>query len=117
MGSFVYLQTRSTGDTDPPDCGASLPQAYLRLIGRIGGGAVGREPLLARATNIGVLTDGAVLKMGVWSPEVGLQGRASNHLMRLHLRCVVVNDEEKAVTGIWSTTEGLTGLDSGHLCR
>lgn len=34
--------------------------------------------------------------MGVWPPEVGLQGQASNHLMRLCLRGVVVSDEEKA---------------------
>ena len=37
-----------------------------------------------------------MLKMGVWPPEVGLQGQASNHLMRLRLRGVVVSDEEKA---------------------
>jgi hypothetical protein len=37
-----------------------------------------------------------MLKMGVWPPEVGLQGQASNHLMLLRLRGVVVSDEEKA---------------------
>jgi hypothetical protein len=36
--------------------------------------------------------------MGVWPPEVGLQERASNHLMLLRLRDVVVSDEEKAVS-------------------
>lgn len=35
--------------------------------------------------------------MEVWPSEVGLQGQASNHLMRLSLRDVVVSDEEKAV--------------------
>ena len=35
--------------------------------------------------------------MEVWPSEVGLQGQASNHLMRLRLRGVVVSDEEKAV--------------------
>ncbi len=34
---------------------------------------------------------------GVWPPEVGLQRRASNNLMLLCLRGVVVSDEEKAV--------------------
>jgi len=34
--------------------------------------------------------------MGVWPPEVGLQEQASNHLMLLRLRGVVVSDEEKA---------------------
>ena len=34
--------------------------------------------------------------MGVWPPEAGLQGQASNHLMLLRLRDVVVSDEEKA---------------------
>jgi hypothetical protein len=38
-----------------------------------------------------------VLKMGVWPPEVGLQEQASNHLMLLHLKGVVVSDQEKAV--------------------
>lgn len=35
--------------------------------------------------------------MGVWPPEVGLQGQASNRLMLLRSRDVVVSDEEKAV--------------------
>ena len=35
--------------------------------------------------------------MGVWPPGVGLQGQASNHLMLLRLRDVVVSDKEKAV--------------------
>lgn len=35
--------------------------------------------------------------MGVWPPEVGLQGQVSNHLMLLRLRGVVVSDGEKAV--------------------
>jgi hypothetical protein len=35
--------------------------------------------------------------MGVWPPEVGLQEQASNHLMLLRLRGVVVSDQEKAM--------------------
>ena len=35
--------------------------------------------------------------MGVWPPEVGLQGQASNLLMWLCLRDVVVSGEEEAV--------------------
>ena len=38
------------------------------------------------------------MKMEVWPSEVGLQGQASNHLMLLRLRGVVVSDEEKAAT-------------------
>lgn len=53
------------------------------------------EPLLACATNFGKNADGTVLKMGVWPPEVVLQGQASNHLMLLRLKGVVVSDEEK----------------------
>ena len=34
--------------------------------------------------------------MGVWPPGVGLQGQASNRLMLLCLRDMVVSDEEKA---------------------
>lgn len=52
--------------------------------------------MLSCATNIGEFTNGTVLKMGVWPPEVGLQEQASNHLMLLRLRGVVVSDEEKA---------------------
>ncbi len=51
----------------------------------------------ACATNIGFLSDAAVLMMGVWPPKYGLQGRASNNLMLLRLRGVVVSGEEKAV--------------------
>ena len=52
--------------------------------------------LLACATNTGEVASGAVSTMGVWPPEVGLQGQASNHLMLLRLRDVVVSDGEKA---------------------
>ena len=48
------------------------------------------------ATNIGGNTDDAVLKMGVWPPGAGLQGQASNHLMLLRSKGVVVSDGEKA---------------------
>jgi hypothetical protein len=34
--------------------------------------------------------------MGVWPPGVGLQGQASNQLMLLRSKGVVVSDEEKA---------------------
>ena len=34
--------------------------------------------------------------MGVWPPGAGLQGQASNHLMLLRSKDVVVSDEEKA---------------------
>jgi hypothetical protein len=34
--------------------------------------------------------------MGVWPPGVGLQGQASNRLMLLRSKGVVVSDEEKA---------------------
>ena len=42
------------------------------------------------------MTNGTVLKMGVWPPEAGLQEQVSNHLMLLRLKDVVVSDEEKA---------------------
>jgi hypothetical protein len=35
--------------------------------------------------------------MGVRPPEAGLQEQASNHLMLLRLRDVVVSDQEKAM--------------------
>ncbi len=40
---------------------------------------------------------GVVLMMGVWPPEAGLQEQASNRLMLLRLRDVVVSDQEKAM--------------------
>ena len=46
--------------------------------------------------------------MGVWPPGAGLQGQASNHLMLLRLRDVVVSDEEKAsmkVSGVFREDE------------
>ena len=52
---------------------------------------------MACATKIGHFTDGTMLKMEVRPSEVGLQERASNHLMLLRLKGVVVSDEEKAV--------------------
>lgn len=52
--------------------------------------------VLACATNTGEAASGAVSMMGVWPPEAGLQGQASNHLMLLRLRDVVVSDGEKA---------------------
>ena len=51
---------------------------------------------MACATNTGEVASGAVSTMGVWPPEAGLQGQASNHLMLLRLRDVVVSDGEKA---------------------
>ncbi len=52
--------------------------------------------VLACATNTGETASGAVLMMGVWPPEAGLQEQASNRPMLLRLRDVVVSDGEKA---------------------
>lgn len=54
------------------------------------------NPSLTCATNAGGDVSGAVLKMGVRPPGAGLQGQASNHLMLLRSKGVVVSDEEKA---------------------
>ena len=44
--------------------------------------------------------------MGVWPPEAGLQGQASNHLMLLRLRDVVVSDGEKAAVKLSGVYRG-----------
>ena len=47
------------------------------------------QPVKTRA---GVTASG----MGVWPPEIGLQGLVSNHLMLLRSKDVVVSDEDTA---------------------
>jgi len=59
---------------------------------------MGGESILACATAFGHMTKGTVLKMEDWPSEVGLQGQASNHLMLLRSKGVVVSDEEKAAS-------------------